>query len=103
MADCLVGYEIEGISGSRMHDAGTPPPRVSTRTLAREIRSRFAKARLHVTSISFERPYGLAPVVTVQSPRPQRAVTAYYKSSPFIRLPIDGLLVKMVDDSGRVF
>lgn len=102
-ADCLVGYSMQGSGGSRIEAARTRPPRVSSRTLAHEIRSHFAKVGLRVSSLSFERPYGLAPVVTVSSSRPQRAVTAFYGSSLFLHLPIDGFLVRMVDGRGRVF
>jgi hypothetical protein len=102
-ADCLLGYSTQGIEGSRMHATRIGPPRVNGRTLARQIRSRFEQSGLHVTSVTFERPYGLAPVVTVISDQPQRAVTAFYRASPFLRLPVEGFLVRMVDRRGRLF
>jgi hypothetical protein len=102
-ANCLLGFQTEGIEGSRMKATRARPPKVSSRTLAREIRSRFANLGLRVTSLSFERPYGLAPVVTVTSSRPQRATTAFYRSSPFLHLPIEGFLVRMVDGHGSTF
>jgi hypothetical protein len=102
-ANCLVGFQTDGIEGSRLQATRAPLPHVSSRALGREIRARFAKQGLRVTSISFERPYGLAPVVTVTSSRPQRATTAFYRSSPFLDLPIEGFLVRMVDGSGRTF
>jgi hypothetical protein len=102
-ADCLLGFTTEGSEGSRLEATRARLPAVSRPTLAREIRSRFRKDGLRVTSLSFERPYGLAPVVTVTSSRPQRATTAFYRSSPFLHLPIEGFLVRMVDGRGRTF
>ncbi len=102
-ADCLLGYSTAGLGGSRMHGTRARLPQRSRRTLAREIRSRFAELGLHVSSIWFQRPYGLAPVVTVSARRPQRAVKAFYTSNPFVRLPIEGFLVRMTDAHGRLF
>lgn len=102
-ANCLLGFSTGGIGGSRMEATGIGPLLTSSRVLAREVRSRFAKLGLHVASISFQRPYGLAPVVTVTSDRPQHAVRVFYRSSLFLHLPIEGFLVRMVDGDGRLF
>lgn len=102
-AHCLVAWEVKGIGGSRAQATRKPPAKVNAYKLAQTIRARFARQGLHVSSVSYERPYGLAPIVTVTSRHPQRAVTAFYTSAPLSRLPIEGFLVRMVDRRDRVF
>lgn len=101
-ADCLVGFDVEGWGGGRLGTSRNRPPHASTRSVAREIRRRFASRGFHVTSISFQRPWGLAAVVTVTARHPQRAVTAY-RAVRLDHLPIEGIFVRMLDAHGAVF
>ena len=107
-ADCLWGVDFVnpgGSEGQLLTWSLRRYARANVHTVARTLRSRFANAGLHISAIAFERPYGLAPVVTVTSDHPERAVTAYDGSDgPLLaRLPIDGFLVRMVDGRGRLF
>jgi hypothetical protein len=101
---CLAVYELTGRGGGAIGGSGAQRPFASRPTLSRLLHTRFTRARLHVSSISFEHPYAFAPIVTVTSRHPQRAVSAYQRAGAlFSRLHIAGSFVRMLDGRGRLF
>jgi hypothetical protein len=100
---CLAVYD-GNLGGGGIGRSGARRPFAGRRTLARKIRAAFAGHGLHVSSISFEHPDALAPVVTVMSRHPQQAVDVAGKVEA--RLPyrhVNGLFFQMLDGHGRVF
>lgn len=100
---CLAVYD--GVTGgSRLGGRYAQRPFASRSALSRKIRAAFASAGLRVTSVAFEHPYALAPVVTVRTRHPQRAVYAIRKADVGMPWRHDaGSFVQMLDGHGRVF
>jgi hypothetical protein len=99
---CLAAY-AGNLDGSAIGRSGARHPYASRRTLSRRIRVRFAAAGLDVSSVSFEHPHAYAPVATVRSRHPQRAVGAFRLAVLFHGLHAEGLFVRMLDARSRVF
>ena len=76
----------------------------SARALAHAIRHRFAAVGLRVTAVSFEHPHALAPVVTLRSANPRRALgaerMAWVALVPALRHS-EGSFVEILDARGR--
>jgi len=100
---CLAVYEETGVHGGAIGRSGAHRPFGNRRSLSRTIQARFAAHGLRVSSISFQHPDALAPVVTVRSRHPQRAVDALSRFDPFARLATAGSFLRMVDGHGRLF
>lgn len=96
---CLTSFESNMV-GRRY----VPQPFAGRPNLVAKIRAAFASAGLRVTSITFESPYALAPVITVRTRHPRQAVYAIRKANaamPCCR--VAGSLVEMLDAHGQVF
>jgi hypothetical protein len=90
--------------GSGAGRSGVQRPLWGAHAVAHAIRHRFrfALAKLRITSIAFEHPYALAPVVTMRSSHPRLAYKAWVAAWPELRHS-DGSFVQMFDAHGRVF
>jgi hypothetical protein len=105
-ADCLAGFTIGGRYGEQIRTTHRPPPVLRRQAIARRIRSLLASEDLRVTRITFERPYGLAPVVTATALHPGRAARAYLSredAGVLSAFRLDGFLLQAEDGRGRTF
>jgi len=102
---CLAVYRGPS-GGGGAGRSGALRPLWSAHDLAQAIRQQFAAAKLHVTSIAFEHPHAFAPIVTVRSAHPVRALAAERKAwvalLPALRHS-EGDFVQMLDRHGHVF
>lgn len=96
---------VTSFGGSAVYTRNLPHPFAVRRDLSRKVRAAFASAGLQVTSISFERPYGLAPFVTVRTRSSRQAVDEMRDAfAALLRCPsIAGFLIHMLDEHGQVF
>ena len=78
----------------------------SAHRLAHAIRSRFTAAGLRVTSIEFEHPNALAPIITLRSPYLRRRALQAEKTAMLALLPAfrhtEGRFVAMFGPQGRL-
>lgn len=103
-ADHCLAVELGPSGGGHIGLSGAKPPYAEPSTLARQIREVFRRAHLRVSSITFEHPNAYAPVVTVRTQHPQRAV--YAERVAEVRMPrghIAGFCIEMLDGRGRIF
>lgn len=82
--------------------AARPLASASPQDLSTAIQSRLAAEGVNATSISFEKPYGLAAVVDIQSNNPQSTVDTLHAATVFGGLGLDGYLVRVTDSTGNV-
>jgi hypothetical protein len=100
---CLGWFEGATVAG-RLNGRDARPPFAGRPDLSQAIRAAFASAGLRVTSITFEHPYALAPLVTVRTSQPQHALAAIRKATAGIPWRhVAGAFVQMLDGHGRVF
>jgi len=107
---CIAGYSFTGSGGPQQDDSevavgvqSEPLTSSSMQDVANTIDTRLGQVGLQASSISFKHPYGLAPVVDIQSNDPQRAISALKAGQVFAGLDLDGAFVQMEDTSGKVF
>jgi hypothetical protein len=96
---CLARYDANRINGRYARR-----PFAGRAYLVRQIRAALAAVGLRVSSISFEHPYALAPVVTIRSRNPQRAVYALRRAEAAMPWRhVAGSCIQMLDGHGNVF
>ncbi len=108
-ADCLAGYTVESSDGPQEDDGegqlvmqSVLMKSASPEEVSSSIEANLAAEGITPSSISFEKPLGLAPIVEIQSSDPQATVTALNTSSVFNGLGLDGFLVRITDRKGSV-
>lgn len=109
-ADCIAGYTINSSDGQQHEDDGsarlviqsTPVTSASRHELVSAIEQRLRREGIRASKISFEQPYGLAPMVEIASRDPQATVSVINSGEVFDRLGLDGFLVRVSDSGGRV-
>ncbi len=104
-ADHCVAVDSTPNVGGPAGRSGAHKPFWSAHELAHAIRHAFAAAGLRVTSISFEHPNALAPIITVRSAHPRHAFQAERKAwlalLPALR-HTEGSFVRIFDSRGRL-
>jgi hypothetical protein len=99
---CLAAYYVQhGRGGSRIGRSGARRPFPSAESIAEAIHSELGAVGLHVVSISFQKPWALAPTVTVEARHECAAATAFGRTG--LKLDVAGFFIRMIDPSGRVF
>jgi hypothetical protein len=109
--DCLAGYSFQSSAGPQQDDSegaigsssAVPLSTSSQAAIADTIKNRLSDEGLGPPSVSFEKPYGLAPVVEIRTDNPQAAVSAFNAGDVFAGLDVDGAFMRMTDTSGNVF
>jgi hypothetical protein len=107
-ADCLAGYSFTGADGQGEDDGvgrlvmrSMPVASGTQAELSASIEAGFGAQGIRTSSIAFEQPYGLAPVVEIRSEAPQKTVDSLNSGIVFQGLGIDGFLVRIVDSTGK--
>jgi hypothetical protein len=103
---CVAVYSAPGIGAGGVGRSGAIPPFWSAHALAGAIRSRFAANGLSVTSIAFEHPNALAPIITVRSSHLARAFTAVTRARlalwPTFLRHTEGSFIEMFGSRGQL-